>query len=362
MASGVIFSESLGWASTFADLYSSAYGKWSSFADPSGTESLASGTTRGKAVRFLGPGVTGNTAGYLEKQLGAQYVELTCGFAFNPTAFSSVALPVVQLVDGTTVQVDLRIQTDGALVITRNGTTIAGPSTTLFPAGSGWYYFWLRVKISATVGTVKLIATGAGLSGSTILSGSSLNTQASANTQVNAFRLGGGVVAQRQSSDFYWTDIVIIDATVNAVDKLGNDVKVEYLAPNADGFYNTAWPPNTGASRFGVIDEVPPNSDTDYIEAASVGDKVSVGLTAPTSTAGTIHTVVPYFLAKKTDAGAGSMKAGFRENSVDAMGADTGLGTSYTHYRGTPQDTAPDATAWDYTKIGNTELVMERTA
>lgn len=351
MASGVIFSESFGWASVLANLSAAGIGKWTS---GSGTAfGTGNGRAGGKGCRVDGSSA-GTASRNLHLSLGAQYTELTIGFAVSMIS-QSATMHLIKFFDGSTVQVDLRHNVDGSFSITRNGTVIAGPSATLVSVGSGFGYLWLRVLCHPSAGTVKLI-----YQGTTLLSATGLNTRASANTQMNAIEFG--LASAQANFIFDFCDVVLIDGAVNATDKLADDIRVEYGGPDADGDYNTAWPPNTGTSRFGVIDEIPPNSDTDYIEAAAANDLVSVGVSDPVGQSGTIFTVVPWAIARKTDAGAGSVAIGLRQNSVDALGPTYALSTTYAHLFGGARDVAPDASAWDYTKINAAQLLLKRIA
>lgn len=351
MPSGVIFSESFGWASTAANLTAAGINKWTATAGGSGF-SVGTGFGRGggKGLQIQ----SGTTQqGTIEKAFTTQYTELTLGIAVNFIS-AGAAYNLFSFVDGGTIQVDVRIQADGSLIVTRNGTTILGPSTILFAPNSGFHYFWLRALIHPSAGTIKVIGDGA-----EVLSGTGLNTRATASSQINMLRLGN---LSSLTKDVRYADIVVIDCAVNPVDKLSNDVRVQYLGPDADGFYNTDWAPNTGASRFGAIDEIPPNSDTDYIEEANVNGVVSVGLTDVAAVSGTIHTVVPYHVSRKTDAGSGSVQPGIREGGVDAYGTNQPLLVSYGHYMGGTIDSAPSGGVWDYTKLAAAELLLKRTA
>jgi hypothetical protein len=358
MASGVLFSESFLWANAVGDLATAGSGKWSSRASNGGSWSFQT-NPYGRGYRFTSNNVSNTVSNEFRKDFTVTtYNEFTVGFAFQALA-NPTLLQLVKFYDGATLQMDIVLNNDGSISARRNGTVILGPSTRLFPDNSGWYYFWFRCKIDPSGGTVKLIGTGPGFAGETILSGTGLNTRASANSRVTAVAFYGasnnsGVTAE-------WASIVIIDCAVNPVDKLSNECRVDYLGPDGDGFY-TAWTPSTGTTRYTTIDEKPPNGDTDYSEAAAVNDQMSVTLSDPSVVSGTIHTVVPYHVSRKTDAGDGSMAVGLRQNSVDALGADTPLSTGYAgHYMAGARDTAPDGSAWDYTKLGSTELLFKRT-
>jgi len=212
------------------------------------------------------------------------------------------------------------------------------------------------LKGSDTVGTSTVT-----VDGTQILAGTSLDTFNSANTWFNTIWVGH-TSGSASTQEIWYTEIVLVDATVNAVNKLANDIAIGIRLPDGNGNYNTAWPATGAASRSAAIAEVPADADTSYIQGAAAGDKVSVALTDFTPTGGQVITVVPYAIHKKTDAGDASVAVGLRQNSTDATGATVLSNAIYLHKAGQAQDTAPDGSAWDHSKLNSTELLITRIA
>src|SRR5271166_4055020 len=69
------------------------------------------------------------TGGNITKTWDSQGV-WAVGFAINCPGFPAASTPIVQFLDAGNVQVDVRVNADGTLSMTRNGTLLAGGTST----------------------------------------------------------------------------------------------------------------------------------------------------------------------------------------------------------------------------------------
>ena len=356
MASGVILTEGFGGVTQYTELINATTGKWFNVA-VNGSPNYTISPTYGRYGRNGLRMVTANTSSrYFGTYLGANYTELLIGIAFAPISVGSQRIMVTIGEGGNGTHCSLRIDVGGAISVYRGSTLISGPSSQTYVDGSGYHYLWWRLKGSDTVGTSTVT-----VDGTQILASTSLDTFANANTWYNGIWIGH-TSGSASSQEIWYADIVVVDCSVNAVNKLANDISIGGYFPNAAGNYNTAWPATGAASRQLAIGEIPPDGDTSYVQGAAAGDKVSVGLTDSAASGGQIITVVPYAIHKKTEAGDASIAVGLRQGGTDVQGTTVPSNALYLHKAGAAQDLAPDGGAWDYSKLNATELLLTRVA
>lgn len=271
-----------------ADLYATAdlTEKWTAM---TAATSIGVGTGRRgtNSLRF-------SAGGTVTKTLPPQSTWVL-GFAWRCTQQPGSTSRLCAFQDTGTTQIDVRMQPGGTLVVTRNGTVL-GTASVQALSEHIFYYLELRVVIHASTGSYVLRVDGVPW-----LSGGNVNTQVTGNASANMIVIG------HFSDGLFGTvdvdDVYLCDGTGSANTQLLGDCRVDALLPSGDGA-NTAWTPSTGTSHFALVDEVPPNDDTDYLSTSTVGARESHTFSdlpaLPTPVIyGVQHTVV----ARKDDAG-----------------------------------------------------------
>ena len=276
----------------------------------------------------------------LTKTLDAQNTWIV-GFAYKTSALPSVGTgcALVQLLDAGTLQCDLRLVSDGTLQVTRNATVLG---TTSFVLSTGVVYFIeFKAVISDASGTAEVK-----VDGSSKLALTSQDTKNTANATANQILIGSGSGTLGGNQDF--DDLYICDGTGSAPNNtfLG-DVRVDALFPTGAG--NTTELTRGGAdsgANWSQVEETAPNSDTDYNEHATVGNKddYSFGDIAHTPVA--IFGVQILARAKKDDAGARSLATVTRSGGTDFDGATQALSTSYIYYSDIREVDPATSAAW----------------
>lgn len=162
------------------------------------------------------------------------------------------------------------------------------------------------------------------------------------------------------TSSSYMDDVYLDGSATNEADAIPPTRYFVWSVANTAGNY-AQWTASAG-TNVSCVDEVPPNSDTDYV-AATVANKLDSYNTAnPTLPAGTSPVAnIAVAFAKRTDAAfASTIAMGFRESSTDAVGSDITLTTSYSVVM-ERTTTKPSGGAWDTTAINAAEVLIKST-
>lgn len=253
--------------------------------------------------------------------------------------------------DGTTQQVDLRVDATGHLYFTRNGTTIG--STSSGTVSPGWHYFEVKCKIaSGTSGSAEVK-----MDGTVMLTITGVNTQNSGAAQMNRIYW----LAVVQASTQHTKDIYILDTgTGTNTTYLGN-LTVKVLYANAAGT-NQQWAANTGTQVAAVQDGKShsgtwPDDDTTYIFDTVSGHVSAFAMDsvgAPASVASAVH--VTY--ARRDSIGSRSINQVAQQSggSTVETGSAIGLTTTYQYYYDVLEQNPTGPAAWTHTTLDATEF------
>lgn len=129
----------------------------------------------------------------------------------------------------------------------------------------------------------------------------------------------------------------------------------------ADGA-TTNFTPSTGTNHAALVDESPPNDDTDYNQSSNVGDLDLYEITDMAHTPASIFGVQINLNAKKDDAGTRSIAGVVRSGGTNYEGGAQALSTSYAYYLDV-RETDPDTSApWTKTGVDNAQFGIKVTA
>lgn len=305
-------------------------------------------TTGGR--RGGGACLMSSSSSYLQRTLPTPIGSIVCGAAFYVnSALPSSNTALFTLMDSTTAQCELRLTTTGALLISRNGTTVYTAPTPAIVANT-WNYIEWKVTIGSTTGSSSVRING---SSTDYINISSVNLQATANSTATAFRLG----TTTNLSDLYFDDFYLCDLTGTTNNNFLGDVRIDTLYPNADGTYSQSTP-STGTSRFALVDETSQANTTDYVDLPSVGNKDTYGMTnLPSLASSTIHAVQVTSYCSKGDAGtARSVANMIRSGTTELEGTSSVLTTSYLWYPSIFVTDPNTSGAWSQTAVNNLEV------
>jgi len=154
----------------------------------------------------------------------------------------------------------------------------------------------------------------------------------------------------------YVDDVVVMDSSGSAMNDLIGDIKVECLLPNGNGNSSQlAGSDGNSTDNYALVDEVPANADTDYVQSATVGQKDTYTYGNLATTAGTVHGVQVATYARKTDAGTRKIASVARLSTTEEDSAEFILSTSYQVLTDV-RPTKPGGGAWTIADVNNAEF------
>ena len=317
---------------------------------------LSNATYAGGNARTGSQGIqcgASNTAGSLSKILGTNESTLIMGSAVRFGSFtpSDASTNILSFLDGVTTQIALRQSSDGLgkLILYRgDGTTQLDITGNNAFSVDVWCYIEMKVTFDGTSGSVEVR-----LNGSEILSFSGDTTQ-SANNYANVIKIAG---YRTQSGAVEFDDFYLCNGSGGVNDDFLGDVRVDCLHPNGNG--NTSQlVGNDGNStdNYLLVDETTsPNSDTDYVQSATVDEKDTYAFDNLVPTTGTVFGVQINAWARKTDAGARGIKSVARHSATEEDSAASTLSTTYSYHRDI-RETKPGGGTWTISDVNGAEF------
>jgi hypothetical protein len=228
-----------------------------------------------------------------------------------------------------------------------------------------WHYVEMKVTIHGSTGHVEVHVDGV-----EVIHAGDLDTQTTANATVDSVSLRNLIpivvdgAAQTSPSNYVpilFDDFYICDASGAANNDFLGDVRVEQLLPDGAGNYAQFDGVNTGTHVAAVDEAGLHDGDTTYIYSPTVDDIDTFTCANLSTSPATVLGVQACVVARKDDASSRSVATVIRHNSTDAFGTGTSLGDTYVHLL-TMHETAPDASAWDATKVNACEVGAKVTA
>lgn len=283
--------------------------------------------------------------GGIYKALGITATTGVVGFAFRTNQATTTARSIYVVLDGTSEQISVRLNTSGQLTVSRAGTLLATGTTAL--TTNTWYYIELKFTINNTTGVVELMLDGV----TEIASTTGLNTRATANTQWTGFALWS---ATNNNSSHYYDDIYVLNAGSGSNTFLG-PVSIPLLTVAGNGA-SADWSPNGGSNSGSVLTD---DGDTTFNESSTPGDVDTFAMTDLPAAAGSVFALRPRIVAKRDAGAARTVRPVFRIGGVDYTGTTKAVGTSATVV-GEPVEVSPATTsAWTISEVNGLEAGYE---
>lgn len=313
--------------------------------DPSYTRSACS--LSNSAPRTGTTNLVVANSGTVRRNMAANATIIGAAVGFNISELGTDIGPLV-FYDGATIQVGLYVNASGGITVYRTSTaSVLGSSAPGLVSVGPWYHLEVRLVVDNAAGSVEVR-----LNGSTVVSLTGVDTQGTANAYVSGVGFATFGVATLNIDDF-----VLWDTTAGEITDFIGQARVGLVMPDGDTGTNTMVP-STGATSFGVIDEIPPNGDTDYLAAATSGLEANCTLTAPPVDVGDVLGVQAFAVVRKTDAGACSYAVGVN----GALGAAVAVDTSYVIVNGVRELNPTGSVVWNAASIAAAVWYAQRTA
>jgi hypothetical protein len=302
--------------------YASAYGRYGDY----GARLASSG------FYYIGKNVTSSTT-------------LIVGIALKQEDSLSTDEFLVFLENGS-VQVELELQSNGAISVNRGSSTQLGISSAGVLSANTWHYIEAKVYFHQTAGTVDVKVDGA-----SVLSLSSQDTVATSTASADGIQLYSG-------GEFrYVDDLYVCDATGSQCNDFLGNVKIHTLYPTSDG-NSSDFTPASGSDNYAMVDIAQfAGAETDYVESSTTGHKDLYGVTTYSGT-GTIHGVQVNAIVKNTDVGSMNVRTLCRSGATpaDNEGSDFALTSTYKAAMTIHEQEPTDTVAWTASKVNAAEF------
>lgn len=226
------------------------------------------------------------------------------GLAYRFPVIVSQENRILAFLNSSTVQTDVRIKTDGTLVVTRNGTVLSTGTTTL--ATSTWYYLEFKTVCHGSTGSYELR-----INNQLEVSASSVNTQGAGSNIINRIAL---LPTQQYQVEQHIDDLYVVDATVDGSDFLGS-CRVDTLLPDAAGDLSQ-FTRSGGSFNYEMVDDAANDGDTTYNSSTVSGYSDLFYLSDLAAGGGDVYGVAVVLVGRKVAAGTAARKPELKLNGV----------------------------------------------
>lgn len=219
-------------------------------------------------------------------------------------------------------QVRLVVQSTGDIAAIRGSTTL-GTTTTPPLAAESWNHIEMKVVCHDTTGAVEVRVNGV-----TVLNLTGIDTKNTAIAGVDQFAFSNGPAGAAWPVT-YIDDLFAWDTLgAGPVDFIGDKKVIEHFA-DEDGAEQD-WTRSTGTASWALVDDAPPNDDTDYISAVAAGATVALKFPDLPSEVSSVIAVSFEHYSRKTDAGPADLTGKVRAGGSTGAGPSTPITTAYT--------------------------------
>ncbi|MDF2751654.1 MAG: hypothetical protein K0S82_36 [Gaiellaceae bacterium] len=272
------------------------------------------------------------------------------GIAFRTNITSSNTATLFRFTENAvTTHVSLDLTTAMKLRLVRGGVQLGSDSAVTIALNT-WYYVEVKVTIHDSAGVA-----GLKINGVDQVNLTGQDTQNGGSAQADLITFGGAGTSAFGNIDI--DDIYMCDGTGSSPtnDYLG-DVRVDALDPNGNG-NSSQFTGSDGNSvdNYALVDESPPNGDTDYVESATVGNKDTYAYENHPLSAGTVYGVQVNVNARKTDAGTRKIVSVARLSGTEVDSAEHSLSSTYQYFRDI-RETKPGGGSWSIADINGAEF------
>ena len=290
-----------------------------------------------------------NSNGYILQRFSAAS-QIFVGFAMYQDPSPSPVNPFVTLLgdSATTNHISLRFSNSTTLQLLLGGASVLASATVTQRISWGNYF---------EVGTTIADAGGhcvVKVNGVTVIDFTGDTKNGGTNTTIDAIALGD-YGAYNQVS--YFDDVYICDGTGSAPhDTFLGDVRVYAMSPAGAGA-STQFTPSSGAN-YTTVDELP-YSATDYNSSSTTGNRDTYAMADLPAGTANVYGVQTNVIAKKSDAGAMSLKPVVRSGATNYYGSATVLTSSDIVITDVRSQDPNTSAAWTPTGVNALEAGME---
>jgi hypothetical protein len=235
-------------------------------------------------------------------------------------------------------------RTTGDLYIKHGNGTLLATGPTIVTSSNTTNYFELKVVIHDSAGSVELRQNEV-----VVASATSIDTKNGGTGAANQVKIRMGD-NNTGGASFYIDDLYVDDSTYNG------DIRAEVIIPNGNGNYSDFVGSDADQTdNYLLVDEIPHNSDTDYVESNTPDDVDTYTMGDLVTTAGNVIAVITHVVAKKDNAGSRSVIPVIRIGSTDYDGSSNSVSTDYINYSEVLLQSPATTNDWTISEINGME-------
>lgn len=160
--------------------------------------------------------------------------------------------------------------------------------------------------------------------------------------------------------DQFLKDLAVWDGAGTANNDFMGTIQVLEIIPTADASFN--WLASSGTTGWNLIDEAPPNDDTDYISAIDpppAASQFDLSNLPPDITS--VRGVIARVRSRKTDGGDGNLQVGVVSGVSVGLGANRPITTAFTYWSDVFETDPATGNAWLPSAVDAMKLQLNRT-
>lgn len=290
-------------------------------------------------------------------------VGFVVGFAFKTRAAPAVGATkagICAITDVGAIQLLLRLNNDMTLSVLRGNTTVLGTTSASLSTGVS-AFIEFKGTIDNSAGTASVY-----INGVLALSLTGIDSQATANTSWNGVLIGGQIGTDGASgahdSENDFDDFYVFDQSGSSPwNNVVGDVRVARLKATTDGA-TTTLTTSTGTDHAALIDEEPPNDDTDYNHTSTTGNKDTYVMEDLPISGVQVYAVQVVVANKKVDPANASIAGVVRHSGTDYDSASQAQSTAYAFNRFMFQTNPGTSNPWTESDVNAMQAGVKKIA
>lgn len=285
----------------------------------SGT-SIVSGRHGGNAVR-----INGTTDNITKQFSNSQYICASFGFQ-QINGYPDAPRAFIIFYDTITNQIDLRVNPEGTISMTRNGTSLTGGTSTFMIPINCWH--WIEIKLMIS-NSITASSCQVKINGELIIDlAAGQDTQNTANSYVNTILLRSTNNIGNNRNNAY--DDFVLQTGVGS-DFLG-DIRIVTVLPNGNGNSSDFIGSDSNSTdNYLLVDDANADDDATYVQSTTAGSKDLYSFPALESTVNYIAAIGVDINCRKADSGFRQLCSVARINSTEQDGPTINMYDTYTY-------------------------------
>lgn len=279
-------------------------------------------STTGPGLGSLAQKAIGLTNTAISRVWGSESGVLICGFAFFASSLNDAV--IFSFMESSTTLVGLQLTSAGTIKVFRQFTfNVLGTCSGSAILPNTWNYIEIKCTFDSVAGSLQVRKNGV-----EVFNQTGINTDPAGGSICNAISLGGSASSPFPALRF--DDLYLNDTNGTQNNDFEGEILIDTLPPVSNGLGPIDFTPSTGLN-YECVDNVPPLELTEYVASSTTGD--ADGYFGPNyiRNVQSIQCIRTVNFAKKTGAGAASLKHRIKSSSVVVSSDPVALTVDYLY-------------------------------